>query len=556
MLALALLYQLGSTIHDYFIRWARSPQVASSFATGATEIAEYLRSARPTGSLYVSSKNRPTVQALAPDASATAHWFDPSEILPFPTDASRDSYYFFDLSQASLLEGFISSVGEQVLDADDRNAQVDVARGYRVPAGAAPSFPAIGSEPVSFGGAVGVAPVYVGPDPDEAGSVAVVLALRALRASPGYLSLAVRAVDAAGQVWAQRDGLGDDLTAWRAGQRALTLHRLHVYRAAPAGPLTVRVRVYDLAARRPLARDDGQGDELVAGAFAVPPGGLPDPVAPWLEPSRPVASDAPNTPIHLIRAGIDTDAAVQGTTLSASVVWERTASIAPGTHLAVELRDPLGTSTALFEPPAGGLAPPPLERAPLHRPMLDRRTLTMSSRWPPGRSVVQAVVRDGAGATLERVALATLEVRELHRERAAPPIERPIRATFADGIRLLGLASASPWDAQRATVLLVWRADAAPRRRYTVFTHLLDGAGLLVAQHDGPPATGAWPTDAWIPGQVVVDEHAIPLVPGELERVASIEIGLYDEETLVRLPPIAVDGALSRDDAIRLPLRR
>lgn len=103
---------------------------------------------------------------------------------------------------------------------------------------------------------------------------------------------------------------------------------------------------------------------------------------------------------------------------------------------------------------------------------------------------------------------------------------------------------------------MVWRADAAPRRRYTVFTHLLDGAGLLVAQHDGPPATGAWPTDAWIPGQVVVDEHAIPLVPGELERVASIEIGLYDEETLVRLPPIAVDGALSRDDAIRLPLRR
>ena len=63
---------------------------------------------------------------------------------------------------------------------------------------------------------------------------------------------------------------------------------------------------------------------------------------------------------------------------------------------------------------------------------------------------------------------------------------------------------------------------------YTVFLHLRDDAGQLVAQADGPPLAGWYPTSWWAPGEWVVDDHsfALPptLSPGNYHLVA----GLYD----------------------------
>ena len=49
---------------------------------------------------------------------------------------------------------------------------------------------------------------------------------------------------------------------------------------------------------------------------------------------------------------------------------------------------------------------------------------------------------------------------------------------------------------------------------------LLDAAGRLVAQHDGPPLEGASPTSTWQPGDLKYDIHPIPLP-------ASLPAGTY-----------------------------
>ncbi len=64
---------------------------------------------------------------------------------------------------------------------------------------------------------------------------------------------------------------------------------------------------------------------------------------------------------------------------------------------------------------------------------------------------------------------------------------------------------------QRIHALLWWSAAAPPPADYTVSVFLLDGAGVLRAQHDGFPADGARPTSGWAADEPVFDAHTLRL---------------------------------------------
>ena len=116
---------------------------------------------------------------------------------------------------------------------------------------------------------------------------------------------------------------------------------------------------------------------------------------------------------------------------------------------------------------------------------------------------------------------------------------RPL-AVFGDGeIALL--------DAQRtgAGVTLRWQALKKPARDYTVFIHVLDAHGGLVAQQDSPPRGGAYPTSLWDAGEVVDDPHPLSFSAQPGQR---LEIGLYTFPDLHRLP---LDG--SNTDRVLVP---
>ena len=92
---------------------------------------------------------------------------------------------------------------------------------------------------------------------------------------------------------------------------------------------------------------------------------------------------------------------------------------------------------------------------------------------------------------------------------------------------------AKPGDALEVTLL--WEAIRPATRPATVFIHVLDTGGALVAQHDGIPAYGTRPVPTWQPGERILDRHELVL-PETFTGQATIFAGLYDSETLAPVP--------------------
>jgi len=122
------------------------------------------------------------------------------------------------------------------------------------------------------------------------------------------------------------------------------------------------------------------------------------------------------------------------------------------------------------------------------------------------------------------------------------------------------------WDApltvragQPLHLTLTWRALTSPRDSYTVFIHLIDGAGRPVAGHDYTPLGGACPTylwfPKWLPGQTLTDPYRLPL-PSDLPPGDYwLEVGMYGMTSLKRLPVVDLDGNLAGDRIILGPVR-
>jgi hypothetical protein len=80
---------------------------------------------------------------------------------------------------------------------------------------------------------------------------------------------------------------------------------------------------------------------------------------------------------------------------------------------------------------------------------------------------------------------------------------------------------------ERLGVVLQW-TPVAPMPPLSVFVHLVDGSGRIVAQSDGEPAGGARPTTGWRAGEVIVEVRELVLPPGADLGNVEIRIGLYN----------------------------
>ena len=105
---------------------------------------------------------------------------------------------------------------------------------------------------------------------------------------------------------------------------------------------------------------------------------------------------------------------------------------------------------------------------------------------------------------------------------------------------------------QSLTVTLLWEAVAPIGEDVTVFVHLRDATGALVAQHDGPPLGGLLPTGAWPVGALVADPHGIAAPPDLAQGAYTVGVGLYRRPSLARLPAFSTDGTRWPDDVVVL----
>lgn len=116
--------------------------------------------------------------------------------------------------------------------------------------------------------------------------------------------------------------------------------------------------------------------------------------------------------------------------------------------------------------------------------------------------------------------------------------------TFGNAIQLTG------YDLTPANQLtLYWRSLAPVDADLTLFVHLLDEAGNIIAQADAPPTNGVYPTRWWSPGELIADRRELPAAPG----VVSLRLGLYNAFNGQRLP-VSESSLPVQDNGVIIPL--
>ncbi len=138
---------------------------------------------------------------------------------------------------------------------------------------------------------------------------------------------------------------------------------------------------------------------------------------------------------------------------------------------------------------------------------------------------------------------------------AVPISTQAVSANFAEEIRLLGYDLQTGSDVIRLATY--WQLLHATAEDFTIFVHLLDENGVLIAQQDAQPQGGRYPTSIWDVGEVVMDEAVLSFSADA--QPAEIIIGLYHQATLERLPlvgEVVGDTAVGQSTHILLPLQR
>ncbi len=123
----------------------------------------------------------------------------------------------------------------------------------------------------------------------------------------------------------------------------------------------------------------------------------------------------------------------------------------------------------------------------------------------------------------------------------------PVGAIYANAIELVeagGETAVEPGG--EITLRLNWRVLAAPVVNYSVFVHLVDEDGLIIAQRDMHPGQGSLATTELAPGRLWSDHFTLRV--SSLERAprnAHWEVGLYDAASGARA---ALAGDPGRDN--------
>jgi hypothetical protein len=195
-----------------------------------------------------------------------------------------------------------------------------------------------------------------------------------------------------------------------------------------------------------------------------------------------------------------------------------------------------------FEPRAGLVLPP--YGADLHdvRYALDPIELVdlraFGDRWP-------GMAREDPD---DRRGRRVMVVYRWPRERwPAPPAADVAR--FGERIALesaaLDRGSAAPGG--RIALDLRWRALAPTEVDRNLFVHVVAADGRTVAQHDGPPLGGSYPTDRWRAGERVLETIALELADDAPFGPAAVRVGWYDWRDGSRLATAGAD-----DDAVEV----
>jgi 4-amino-4-deoxy-L-arabinose transferase-like glycosyltransferase len=265
--------------------------------------------------------------------------------------------------------------------------------------------------------------------------------------------------------------------------------------------------------------------------------------------------------IELAAAQVSPGAVRAGDPVEIDLWWRALTPVAGNWSVSITILDPdLRPVAGTNSWPQGGRAP--TSAWPAGAVVHDRYRLVVSRTGPePEAGTVWVALYDAHDPTGRRLSVydsdgrytgSTVPVGRLRLKPAGGGQVRPsvsVDYRFGSAARLVGYDAAT--TARELKVDLYWQAEAPIRRAYNVFFHVVDDQGQTVAQDDGPPAGGRYPTDLWEPGDSLRDPHRVDLSrlpPGEYR----VRVGLYSLEDGQRLTAVGPDGARQPEDAVQV----
>jgi hypothetical protein len=130
------------------------------------------------------------------------------------------------------------------------------------------------------------------------------------------------------------------------------------------------------------------------------------------------------------------------------------------------------------------------------------------------------------------------------RPAATPPVRAPkipLEVTVGDGINLIGY-DILPEPVRVGGSLYIqyhWQVTAQPTTDWTIFNHVVDSGGNVVAGFDSQPGRGSLITPRWQAGWRVLDEYELTLPADLPPGDYMLRLGLYDAAGH-NLPPSGV----------------
>jgi hypothetical protein len=120
--------------------------------------------------------------------------------------------------------------------------------------------------------------------------------------------------------------------------------------------------------------------------------------------------------------------------------------------------------------------------------------------------------------------------------------QEPLQINFGDQVSLLGydLPSASAQPGDTLGLKLYWKARQELTTDYSAFAQVVDEQLNIYAQMDSLNP-GRYPTRLWEPDEYNQDSHDIYIPPGTPPGEYALGIGLYDPQTMMRLPILETD---------------
>jgi 4-amino-4-deoxy-L-arabinose transferase-like glycosyltransferase len=585
-LAAILVASAALTVRDYFLVWAKNPDLRDYYFDGQfVDLAEAMNQLDERDGVWIlpisalaSPDDEPghyTVEFLyrgeapfhflrldestvAADLTTLTSGRDTVMLVDYKDYVLEEAHNYIDADPKRLLPFLLSKVSKEVNTQEFGSFDVRV---YPLPVNTTFS---IGDSwqgaRADFGGQLQLSGVSLGAistangqgDALPSGSEAwVALQWRTLTRPAADYKVAIFLLDARERVVGQVDKqlLSNHMrltSQWEAGQAEMDYYLLPSLPATPPGDYDVQVVVYDPSTMQRLVvrGDEGStlGDSFTAAQLRITRPASP----PAVEPKHAIQDDALTADLSLLGYDLSREDVNAGDSVEVALYWSAVRDIAEDYLVQLHLEDASGRSWAQEKSrPAYGTYPTNLwGKGEVIR---DWHDLPIPAEIPAGEYALHLAL-ESEGLPLVERQLGTVQVSGRPRSYDIPPMQHELGWRLGTAVRLLG------YDVERSVraggtlrLTLYWQCLSEMSESYTVFTHLLDANNVIMGQVDSLPAAAAAPTTSWIPGEIVTDPYQIPVGSGAPEGQCVVETGMYNASTMERLSVHDAQGAFQGD---------